>query len=273
MRKPIPAYIIALLSEIVSDTQSHASLDALLMHAGAPGDPPAGSKASKVQEWLRRVNRDRSIEPLEVLGRLIEPYLEPHVEENNPTSETKLKRKERIEGVLSRAGLRYLAGGGFIEGASLPSQSLHQMIKNRNLPSISEEFERALGTVESNPREAVSAACNILEAVCKTYIEDEGLEMPQKQDLQGVWTVARKDLGFDPSLTEDKDLQQILSGLIGAVNGIAALRTHASTAHGTGRKRYKLRPRHARLAVHAAHTAAAFILESWDHRKSFAKAD
>src|SRR5688572_32108998 len=53
-------------------------------------------------------------------------------------------------------------------------------------------------TVESKPRDAVSAACNILEAVCKTYIEDEKLTMPAKQDLQGVWTIVRKHLGFDP---------------------------------------------------------------------------
>jgi hypothetical protein len=73
----------------------------------------------------------------------------------------------------------------------------------------------------------------------------------------------RKRLRFDPSLIEEQDLQKILSGLISVVDGIGSLRTHASSAHGSGRRSYKLEPRHARLAIHAAHTIALFILESW----------
>jgi hypothetical protein len=51
-------------------------MDSLFMYAGAPGDPPEGSKHVKAQEWLRRVNTDRSVQPLQILGRLIEGYME-----------------------------------------------------------------------------------------------------------------------------------------------------------------------------------------------------
>jgi hypothetical protein len=78
-------------------------------------------------------------------------------------------------------------------------------------------------------------------------------------------------LGFDPSLVEDQDLQMILTGLISVVDGIGALRTHASSAHGAGRKTYRLEPRHARLAVHSAHTVALFILESWSKKADGSK--
>jgi hypothetical protein len=143
-----------------------------------------------------------------------------------------------------------------------------RIIRTRDLRSVDEEFGRAIESIESKPRDAVSAACNILEAVCKTYIEDEKLTMPAKQDLQGVWSVVRKHLGFDPSALQDQDLQKIISGLISIVDGIGALRTHASSAHGAGRTIYRLDPRHARLAVHAAHTATAFIIECWDRKKT-----
>jgi hypothetical protein len=121
--------------------------------------------------------------------------------------------------------------------------------------------------VDSNPREAVSAASNILESICKVYIAEEQLDMPSKQDLKPVWTVVRKHLGFDPSIVEDQDLQTILTGLFAVVEGIGALRTHASSAHGAGKNSYKLEPRHARLAIHAAHTVALFVLESWGKKK------
>lgn len=90
--------------------------------------------------------------------------------------------------------------------------------------------------------------------------------MPSKQDLKPIWTIVRKHLGFDPSRIEDQDLQTVLSGLISVVEGIGALRTHASSAHGPGRKIYKLEPRHARLAIHAAHTVTLFALETWKKR-------
>ena len=151
---------------------------------------------------------------------------------------------------------------------AIPSRSLAAIVRDKDLKSVEEEFARAVDPVEAKPRDAVSAACNILEAVCKTYIEDENLTMPAKQDLSGVWGVVRKHLGFDPSTLQDQDLQKILTGLFSIVDGIGALRTHASSAHGSGRKVYRIEPRHARLAVHAAHTATTFIIESWDRRKA-----
>ncbi|WP_233250442.1 abortive infection family protein [Acidovorax sp. HMWF018] len=112
----------------------------------------------------------------------------------------------------------------------------------------------------------MSAAANILEAIFKTYIEDNGLTMPDKQDLQPVFKVVRAHLGLDPSSIEDNDLQRIITGLFSVVDGIGALRTHASSAHSEGRKSYRLEPRHARLAVNGAHTVATFVMETWDKK-------
>ena len=161
-----------------------------------------------------------------------------------------------------------MSGGYVSDGSSAPSRSLAELIKGRDIPAIDTEFNRALSNVNSEPREAVSAACNILESIFKTYISDENLAMPQKQDLQNVWKVVRTDLGFDPSLVQDDDLKKVLSGILSVVDGIGAFRTHASSAHGEGRKLYKLKPRHARLAIHSAHTLALFVLETWDENRA-----
>jgi hypothetical protein len=267
MRETIPAPVMAVVAEAVAAAETHATLDTLFMYAGAPGDPPEGSKHAKALEWLRRVNQDPSVQPLRVLGRLIEGYMDAVPQTTPAMDSIRQARRDRIAEALALSQLQY-ARGGIVSGAlAAPSRTLEQLIRERDLASVSEEFERALRNVEANPREAVSAACNIIEAVCKVYIHDEALQPPGKQDLQGLWTPVRKDLGFDPSAIEDRDLQEILSGLVATVNGIGALRTHASTAHGGGRKRYALQPRHARLAVHAAHTLTLFILETWDQRR------
>lgn len=273
MRKEIPAPVIAVLADYMPVIETHAGLDNLFLHADAPGDPPEGSKQVKTQAWLRRINKE-SGNPLIVLGKLIECYMEiPEQDESESTlfgssiGNPKQEFKEKLKSILSHCNLTYMSGGHVSDGTSAPSRSLAELIKGRDIPAIDTEFNRALSNVDSEPREAVSAACNILESIFKTYISDEHLDMPKKQDLKNVWKIVRADLGFDPSLVQDDDLKKVLSGILSVVDGIGAFRTHASSAHGAGRKLYNLRPRHARLAIHSAHTLALFVLETWDERK------
>jgi hypothetical protein len=263
----IPAAVLSVCADVAAEIETHASLDSLFMYAGASGEPPAGSKPAKALAWLRATNKDENLKPLEVLGRLIEGYMEASLDPDNIWHKTRIKGRERITKVLAQCELQYIKGGKIVGSLVAVSRSLEEFIKDRDLVSIDAEFNRALSNVESNPREAVSAASNILESVCKVYIAEENLELPAKQDLKPVWSVVRKHLGFDPSTVEDQDLQQILSGLISVTEGIGALRTHASSAHGAGKTSYKIEPRHARLAVHSSHTVALFILESWRKKR------
>lgn len=268
MRREIPAPVMAVCSEIISILETHASLDNLFTYAGAPGEPPVGSKPVKALSWLRATNLDQSKDPLRVLGRILEPLME------RPSPPAWLaaadehwdKAKERMIRVLAENQLAYMPGGIITHNLGVSTKTLADFIRSKDFTAIEHEFNRALENVEAKPREAVSAASNILESVCKVLIEDEGLELPSKQDIQGLWGVVRKYLGLDPSVLQDKDLQQILTGIISVVSGIGALRTHASSAHGEGRRSYRLEPRHARLAIHSAHTVALFILESWQKR-------
>lgn len=268
----IPAPIIAACAEIMSQRETHASMDNLFMYAGAQGDPPDGSKWVKAQEWLRRINADDRMQPLQILGRLVEGYMEEpppegsHFDDFPPLDET--PDQQKIKKALARYQLQYVRGGSITGTLGTPSRTLDAFIREKNIPSLDQEFTRALSNVDSSPREAISAASNILECVCKVYIEEQGLDMPAKQDLKPVWTVVRKNLGFDPSIVEDQDLKVILTGLFAVVDGIGALRTHASSAHGAGKRQYKVEPRHARLAIHAAHTVALFVLESWTRTKN-----
>lgn len=270
-QKKIPAPIIAVLADNLPELETHASLDNLFLYADAPGDPPEGSKPVKTQAWLRRINKE-SENPLSVLGKLIEGYIEiPDQDEDNDIffderPNPKKEFRNKLLSIIDKCNLQYISGGIVSDGRSAPSKSLSDLIKGRDIPSIEMEFTRALGNVNSEPREAVSAACNILESIFKIYISDEKLVAPKKQDIQGLWRVVREDLGFDPSQLEDNDLKKILSGIFSVVDGIGAFRTHASSAHGQGRKIYKLKPRHARLAIHSAHTLTLFLLETWDEK-------
>jgi hypothetical protein len=55
----------------------------------------------------------------------------------------------------------YINGGIISDGSSASSRSLSDLIKGRDIPSIEAEFNRALENINSEPKEADSAACDI----------------------------------------------------------------------------------------------------------------
>lgn len=257
----IPLNLVAILSEMLPEYESHATLDNLFLYAEITSEIPDVSKPAKVQQVLMNVNKSES-EPLKVLGKLLEKYLDggilyPHDQERFNMQIEKIKR------ILSDNSLLYIKGGIVSGSLTTPTKSLESVIKKLEIPSLDQEFLRALTHVDTSPREAVSAASNILESICKVYISENNLDMPKKKDLKNLFDVVRKSLNIQRDSVEDEDLLRIISGIISVVDGIASLRTHASSAHGAGLKLYNLKPRHARLAIHSAHTIGLYILESW----------
>ncbi|WP_199185565.1 abortive infection family protein [Marinobacter flavimaris] len=138
--------------------------------------------------------------------------------------------------MLERYDLVYRIGGKVQSAVGMKgaTKSLSDLIKGSELISINMEFERAIDNTNTEPREACSVACNILESLFKIMIDEEKLEKPAKQDMKNLWKPVAEYLNFDPKRIEDNDLRKILSGMHSIVDGVGALRTHASSAHGAG---------------------------------------
>jgi len=92
--------------------------------------------------------------------------------------------------------------------------------------------------------------------------------MPSDQSIKPLFKEVQRHLGLQAGSVEDQDINRMLGGLASVMDGIGSLRTHAGSAHGRGRHGYSLEARHARLAIHSAHTIANFILETWDANRS-----
>lgn len=178
----IPPSVIGTASPILADAYTHAQLNALFMSAGFPGDAPEGNKIEKCRNWLRRANAECG-DALRMFGALIAEFMDA---ENTMwgTSAEGADARERIRVALRKDGLSY-SRGGHIHGAALsgPSRSLAQRIEAEGIPAIEVEYERAYKAIESDPGAAVTAACTILESVCKSYLEGQGHAMPSKQVL------------------------------------------------------------------------------------------
>lgn len=170
MRRLIPAPVIAAAAEVVVGRETHASLDSLFIHAGAPGDPPEGSKWVKAQEWLRRLNKDESLQPLQVLGRLIEAYMEEPPSEGGPFDDfppaTETPDQQKIKKALARYDLQYVRGGSITGSLGTPSRNLDDFIRDRDLPALDQEFTRALSASPKaherrSPQRATSSKASV----------------------------------------------------------------------------------------------------------------
>jgi len=278
----IPPSLIGSVANIISNEYSHAQIDMLFLSAGFPDDIPDGSKPTKIMQWIRNANKLLE-HPLTALGHALAEFMdqpEPAAETLNSDHWQNERWKEinagicEITRVLNQEGLAYHRGGTITHGSNAgASKTLEEKLRDRPIQTVQEEFDRALENIDTNPRQAVDAACAILESVCKFYLTRTNIPMPKDQSISPLWNATAKGLGLDPARMEDNDLKKILSGLYSIAGGIGAFRTHAGGAHGRtepeqGQKQYRVKPRHARLSVHSAHTLALFILETWDECNS-----
>ncbi|MFZ0821860.1 MAG: abortive infection family protein [Candidatus Acidiferrales bacterium] len=262
MSGEIPVPVIAVVADVLATRYTHSRIDYFMEAAGVQGLPPGGNKVDKSRLWLKQANQWNA-DPLATLGKVIAELME--VNSSGYASGADLDpEREKIRKVLSDHGLGYVKGGFIARGgASVAARTLQDVIRQRDLSGLQTEFDRIYDNLESDPAAAVTASCALLESLFKYYIEEKNLEMPSEQSIRPLWKTIRKDLNFDPAMTEDNDLKAVLTGLASIVEGIGSLRTHKGSAHGRGKTVYKLQPRHARLAAHAAFTLASFVLETW----------
>jgi len=263
--RKIPIPVAAVVSNVVGDSFTHTEIDNLLGLVGIEILTVTSNKIHKVRTGLNIVNETKP-DPLATLGKFIEEFMEVELRNYRTVDDLEIQR-EKISQKLSEQNLCYVKGGYITAiGGTVVSRTLQDIIRARDFSGVQTEFDRIYENVQSDPASAVTASCALLESVFKIYIETEKLAMPSEQSIKPLWKVIRADLKFDPAATQDDDLRTILTGLANIVEGTGSLRTHKGSAHGRGKTTYKLKPRHARLAAHAACTLANFVLEAWDER-------
>ncbi len=260
MSKKIPNSVIgAVASVIAAHYYSHSKLNALFMESGAPGDTPEGNCEAKCSAWLRRCNDE--LDPLAILGRVICSFMEQKPSDWLPGV---AEGQTRIRDSLARNHLTYQVNGYVtLAGASPAARTLADYLKAGDFASIEAEFDRALKQLESDPHAAITAACAIIEALCKTYIETFSLEMPSHQTITPLWRTVQVHLGLNLDATLKEDQKRILQGLASIVDGVGAFRTHIGSAHGRGVMPPTIDVSEARLAVNASHSLVIFIMERW----------
>lgn len=148
---------------------------------------------------------------------------------------------------------------------------LSAMVAGIDFDTATRDLDRARGSAELDPEIAVTAACAVIESVCRSILVELDVPLPAKQDISSLYREVREPLGLSPTkegLTPEivNDVKAVLSGLVTTVQNIGALRTHVGGAHGKERGFRRIDARIAKLAVHSASAIALFLIETWQLR-------
>jgi hypothetical protein len=135
------------------------------------------------------------------------------------------------------------------------------------------EIACALPNMNDDPEDAVTAACSLIEALCRSILIELCLPLPPKKDIDGLIRAVQEPLGLSPGRTDlpaevEQDIRQILGGLTSVAKGVGALRTHAGDAHGREKGFKRIDARIARLSLNAASSIALFLIETWERKEN-----
>lgn len=252
--------------------KSGPQLEQFLGDLNVPLQIGKSSRVPAVREALQKVN----LAPggRDVMVRIIEAAVDPSEFLDQPgkhdAAVAHLNSRLRSDGCeIRRIGHRFRVVSSGTDLA--PGLALRTKAEVHQFDLVREGFDRALERAGSDPEGAVTAACTLIESVCKHLLDELGEPYPAKADVQHLSSAVAKRLGLDPARKDvpeslARDLKQILGGLQAIAGGVGALRTHHGDAHGRGKAKATIDDRIARLAIHAASTLSLFYIETWERR-------
>lgn len=186
--------------------------------------------------------------------------------------------RERLNGALEADGLTVTVVGGKAhltarQGSGVIVEPFISKVAVLDFDTVQVEVARAIENAADDPEDCVTAACSLVEAVCRSILVEMGLALPAKKDIDGLLKAVQESLGLSPGRTDlppeiEQDVRQVLGGLTSTLKGVGALRTHGGDAHGREKGFRRIDARIARLALNSASTIALFLIETWERKES-----
>lgn len=231
-----------------------------------------GSRVPSLVERLLEINRGP--DPAPTLTRIVEAAADPRDFSNDPDRHNAVL--DYLNSFLEFDDLRLVADGKRVrlEGGAPPEPVLSKLmglVDTISFDTVRRDIDRALASAATDPEDAVTAACSTIESVCRSILIEMDEPLPAKKDIKSLYNAAKRPLGLAPDRSDldptiANDVRTILSGLATVVEGIGALRSHGGDAHGRERGYARVDKRIASLAIHAASTAALFLIETWQRK-------
>lgn len=232
----------------------------------------SGSRVPSLVDCLLDINR--GFEPSAVFPRVIEAAADPRDFAHDLPRHTAVL--EYLNNALRYDGFELQQQGTkvrlVVAGHSTPViATLSGVAETISFDTVKLDLERALGSIDSDPEDAITAACSTIESVCRSILIELEQPLPAKKDVSGLFNAVKQPLALSPDRSDldqqiAADVRTTLGGLATVIQGVGALRTHAGDAHGREKGYARVDARIARLSIHAASTVALFLIETWQRK-------
>ncbi len=212
---------------------------------------------------------------LRFLCETIHPVVRPDVEEAEMLRQlyNQYLRNDGYQ-IVERARIsgKPVYAGHYIGICETPGVSaVREVLSGTDPGYVAQQITRMEAAVITDPGLAIGTAKELLETCCKTILTERGIPYGKDDDILELIKLTRKTLELTPDDIPDKakaaeTIKRLLSNLATITQGVAELRNLYGTGHGQAAKTKGLQPRHAKLAVGAASTLAAFLVETHNEK-------
>lgn len=81
-------------------------------------------------------------------------------------------------------------------GAGLIVEPFISNVSKLDFDIVQIEIARSLPSLSADPEDAVTAACSLIEAVCRSILIELELPLPPKRDIDGLLKAVQEPLGL-----------------------------------------------------------------------------
>src|SRR5690606_9755964 len=112
----------------------------------------------KVRAYLHEIDKNSSTDPLSLLGKIIEEFMDREVSADPfnsfvpDESSLVIEGRKTIRSALAKHGLHYVTGGSIVTaGVAAPIDEVKNFIRDRSLASLDDSFHRIVRNINEDP--------------------------------------------------------------------------------------------------------------------------
>lgn len=161
----------------------------------------SGSRVSSLRDCLIKLND--SPEAKQVLPKIIEAAADPRDFINDPERHAAVVKY--LNGMLCFDGfkLAQVQSGRMLQliklgQEALPLVTLGEWLVSLGFDTAKRDLDRALANNQTDPEDTITAACSMVESVCRSILAALGESLPKKKDVQSLYNILKKPLGLSP---------------------------------------------------------------------------
>jgi len=158
-------------------------------------------------------------------------------------------------------------------GSSLSIKEAKAIAEEINADYVNRQISRLESSIGEDPELAIGTAKEFAETICKSILDDHGVDYNNDVNLTTLVKLVCKQLQIAPEdipeTTRAADsIKKLLRQLAAISHGMLEIRNAYGTGHGKTPGTTGFKPRHARLAVHAVIAIVEFLFETHQEKST-----